>query len=279
MYFCCFYVRFVWTLSQKCPIPDHFENPSVSVREGFFYDVAMIETITTVPGSLPVLSPIEQYICRYIIQNSEQAVNMPIRHLAEAACVSTTSVLRLVRKFGYEGYSDFRSHLLCDPSSSHVFDADEREFELNTFFEITARTPVFEKSMEQAAVILSRSREILFAADSYGRCACDAGLHLFSKGNRQTHLLSEVPEIRERKRGSCAIVIIGSSSENEISRLQSLLPVGKIPLIIIYCGGCPLKLPGNLIDCTGSRQRHNASSLIPAVHILEELRKRANILS
>ncbi|PAC67237.1 RpiR family transcriptional regulator, partial [Enterobacter cloacae] len=54
---------------------------------------------------------IESALYRYIMENSEKVVYMRIRDLADAAHISTSSVLRFCRKVNCEGFSEFKVKL------------------------------------------------------------------------------------------------------------------------------------------------------------------------
>lgn len=43
------------------------------------------------------------------LQNRDEVMYMTIRELADAAGVSTTTILRFCRKFNCDGYSEFRA--------------------------------------------------------------------------------------------------------------------------------------------------------------------------
>ena len=51
---------------------------------------------------------LESALYRYIMENSEKVVYMRIRDLADAAHISTSSVLRFCRKVNCEGFSEFK---------------------------------------------------------------------------------------------------------------------------------------------------------------------------
>lgn len=57
------------------------------------------------------LSPTEQTLFNYILKNIHLVKDMSIRELAEKCFVSTTSIFRLVKKLGYEGYAEFTEAL------------------------------------------------------------------------------------------------------------------------------------------------------------------------
>lgn len=54
---------------------------------------------------------LESALYRYIMENSEKVVYMRIRDLADAAHISTSSVLRFCRKVNCEGFSEFKVKL------------------------------------------------------------------------------------------------------------------------------------------------------------------------
>ncbi|SAZ18114.1 RpiR family phosphosugar-binding transcriptional regulator (fragment) [Citrobacter amalonaticus] len=59
-------------------------------------------------AAIASLNNIEMLVYNYVIKNRDKVMYMTIRELAEAAGVSTTTVLRFCRKFNCEGYSEFR---------------------------------------------------------------------------------------------------------------------------------------------------------------------------
>lgn len=57
--------------------------------------------------SISKLSVTEHNIFNYIVKNMHIVKDMSIRDLSQACFVSTTTLFRLVKKLGYNGYSDF----------------------------------------------------------------------------------------------------------------------------------------------------------------------------
>lgn len=54
------------------------------------------------------LSEAERYLFKYIYNHLEEVTNMSIVKLSENANVSTATIIRLMKKIGYEGYTDFK---------------------------------------------------------------------------------------------------------------------------------------------------------------------------
>lgn len=57
------------------------------------------------------LSDAERYLLEYIYQHIEDISVMSIVTLSEKASVSTATIVRLMKKIGYDGYTDFKYHL------------------------------------------------------------------------------------------------------------------------------------------------------------------------
>lgn len=60
------------------------------------------------------MSGVSAAIARYICANPEECARMTVRELAEKTYSSPSSVVRLCRSVGFEGYKEFRQELLLD---------------------------------------------------------------------------------------------------------------------------------------------------------------------
>lgn len=60
----------------------------------------------------PSLSNTEQQIARFILENPEEATSMTVRKLAQKTYSSPSSVIRVCRALGFEGYKDLRHALV-----------------------------------------------------------------------------------------------------------------------------------------------------------------------
>jgi len=261
---------------QNMSVFDRFQNLSVFRKKVFFYDETMKNTEKPTE-QLPPLTTAEYSIYHYILENYEEVRLMTIRELAKKVYTSTSTILRFVKKFGYDGYSEFQKCVRKTDDVSEIFNQDESRQNLSSYFRVTSCSASFEKSIDRAAALLSRNHEVLFGGDSYGRYALDTGIRLFESEKNKALYMDMDCQIKERRRGTCGVFILGSSTKEETESLRHTLPVGKIPLIVIYCGGQPLRLPCNMIDGRALRNETSpATSIIPAVHILEQLRKRMN---
>jgi DNA-binding MarR family transcriptional regulator len=255
---------------------DRFQNLSVFRKMTVHYDEAMKNKEKTT-GQLPPLTAAEYNIYHYILENYEEVRHMSIRELSKSVYSSTSTILRFVKKFGYDGYTEFHRRIRKSHDVSEIFCLDDSRQNLSSYFKVTSCSASFEKSIDSAAALLRKNHEVLFGGDSYGRYALDTGIRLFESETNKALYMDMDCQFKERRRGTCGVFILGSSTKEETESLRHTLPVGKIPLIVIYCGGQPLQLPCNMIDGRALRNETSpATSIIPAVHILEQLRKRMN---
>ena len=56
----------------------------------------------------------EVVIADYILNHCEEVLKMTTRQLANGTYASATIIVRFVRKLGYQGFNDFKIHLLTD---------------------------------------------------------------------------------------------------------------------------------------------------------------------
>ncbi|GEN94039.1 MurR/RpiR family transcriptional regulator [Pediococcus ethanolidurans] len=65
-------------------------------------------------------SNVDKQIAKYVLVNQEKVCAMSINNLAEAAFVSTSSVLRFAQKLGFHGFSDFKYFLSWNENTKKV---------------------------------------------------------------------------------------------------------------------------------------------------------------
>lgn len=63
------------------------------------------------PESYDALSETERYLLNYIYEHLEEISKMSIVKLSENANVSTATIVRLMKKIGYDGYTSFKYNL------------------------------------------------------------------------------------------------------------------------------------------------------------------------
>ncbi|MGX6961653.1 MurR/RpiR family transcriptional regulator [Vagococcus xieshaowenii] len=109
------------------------------------------------------LNQLEIDIYHYITQNLDKVIYMRIRDLADATHVSTTTILRFCKKFGCQGFSDFKLKL-----QMYVTEQKNRNEEIELvdelpYIEFLKRTNTidFQQPIEESANILTDADLIL----------------------------------------------------------------------------------------------------------------------
>lgn len=131
------------------------------------------------------------YTCNYISQNMHVCQNNTVSEIAQLANVSSSSIIRLVQKLGFKGYSEFRYFLKSE------LDRIDRSSIINTtkigssivLEDMKSTIRLFEqnKSVENIYDLLSNSNRIYAYATGYGqsimlqefsRCLINVDIHL-----------------------------------------------------------------------------------------------------
>ncbi|MHC1684056.1 MAG: MurR/RpiR family transcriptional regulator [Clostridiaceae bacterium] len=76
----------------------------------------------------------DKYILKYILKNKKECYNLGINELGKRCNVSRSTILRCVKKLGFEGYSEFRLHLKwkeTDMSTDEVNNIEKLFSEIN----------------------------------------------------------------------------------------------------------------------------------------------------
>lgn len=71
------------------------------------------------------LSENDIHILKYIVNNKEKVSNMIIEDLSELCNISRTTILRLCKKLGFKGYSEFKTFLKWELASKQTIENDK----------------------------------------------------------------------------------------------------------------------------------------------------------
>ena len=112
-------------------------------------------------AAIASLNNLEMMVYHYVIKNRDKVMYMTIRELAEAAGVSTTTVLRFCRKLQCEGYSEFRVRFKLYLEQNEPQQANIGASEIMSFFK-SINNDEFDQLLEQAVDIILASERIIF---------------------------------------------------------------------------------------------------------------------
>ncbi len=75
----------------------------------------------------PIASGAERGILKFLLEHPEDAVDLRIKQLAERSFTSASTVIRLCRKMGFDGYKEFHKALLCELAVRREADKEHQQ--------------------------------------------------------------------------------------------------------------------------------------------------------
>ncbi len=235
------------------------------------------------------LSDIDQHIYKYICANYDKVIYMRIRELAKASNVSTSTVLRFCKKFGCEGYAEFKYKLRDYLNQSYTvpFDSIDYDQSENIAFLEKLDSHIFEQSLDEAAHVIADADLIIFVGVGASGTVAQYGVHLFSTlvsfslliddpQNMPMHLLS--PKLNHDR--LCFIVLSVSGEQEPITHLLEDHSLSHKKVISITNGSNSTLAKASDINFAYYVPMEiyddmNVTSQIPAMAVLEALSRRA----
>lgn len=233
----------------------------------------------------PNLSDIEVYIYKYVLANPKTVSHMSITELADATNSSTASILRMCRKYGCKGFSEFKFKLqneLENPStlSSDVFNT--RYHDLKHFMEVTVPSKEFQSSMEKAAKLLSQKHLIVFAGSGSSNIMAEYGTLYFSYLFNLTFRIEDINnyplEFFPKELAEETCIIVCSTSGNTKETIDYIRDYHRAGSSLIAITGNANSILTNLADVSISYSvpiimsgSSNLTTQAPCLYIIETL--------
>lgn len=107
------------------------------------------------------LNALEMAVYNYVTKNREKVIYMKIRELAAQAHVSTTTVLHMCKKFGCDGYTEFKLQLKQEMLRDKKDIADLDIAALQDFL-VRLSSPAIQEQIDQVVQMLRGAGHILF---------------------------------------------------------------------------------------------------------------------
>ena len=180
------------------------------------------------------LNELELSVYNYIATNQNQIRYMTIRELADAAHVSTSTVLRFCKKMGCEGYAEFKiefRHYLSQLSQSRPgYDSSE----ISNFFR-TAFSPDYQLEIEHIAEILSRYSCIIFLGIGNSAFTAQYAARYFSNAGKLCFCISDpyYPVDPDPELNTIAVAISTSGETEPTLALANQFKMHGCPLVSI----------------------------------------------
>ncbi|NDJ56014.1 MurR/RpiR family transcriptional regulator [Enterobacteriaceae bacterium 4M9] len=226
------------------------------------------------------LSARERLVAGYIQENQLSLKNMSIQTLAKINSVSTTTILRLCHKLGYNGFSDLKIDLISASGSPKKDDVLQEDIHLNDAIEtVNAKILAIEKSsidethaimnveqLEAATQLIRQSNKVvIYGAGSSGLVGKELEYQLIKiKKDVSCHLDStiQLSIVNTLDKHDLMIIISHSGENHDGIRLLTAAQTLGVPSIAIT------RMGQSRISALASMSLHtiaseSASRLIP----------------
>lgn len=232
-------------------------------------------------AAIASLNNLEMTVYHFVIKNRDKVMYMTIRELAEAAGVSTTTVLRFCRKLNCDGYSEFRIRFKLWLEQHTPQQDNFAVGEIIRYFN-GINTAEFDALLDSAAeIILSSERIILVGVGSSGAMA-KYGARFFSNMGKFSNHIDDpyFPITSDMARNALAILLSVSGETEEILRFASQFSLHhcKVLSVTSHDGSSLARLADFNISWHIPQTRldggYDITTQIPVIYILESLGRR-----
>ena len=227
------------------------------------------------------LNNLEMMVYHYVIKNSDKVMYMTIRELADAAGVSTTTVLRFCRKLNCDGYSEFRVRYKLYLEQNEPPQANFGAGEIISFFK-SVNNDEFDTLLDQAVDIIFASERIIFVGAGTSGSLAKYGARFFSNIGKFSNHIDDpyFPVTNDMAKNALAIVLSVSGETEEILRFarQFSLHNCKVMTITSHEHSRLAKLADFNISWHAPQMRiagvYDVTTQIPVIYILESLGRK-----
>lgn len=181
------------------------------------------------------ISENDEFILNYIEENLDQIPRISSRELARRTYTTSTAVIRLVRKLGYENYNDFKLHIVSDLKSLNNDDLSVSNEDMlslmNKISTISAKSiqqfkdTLSVKKLNKIVKLLTESTYVDIVADNFNQSLAEYASHflysigkianVYDEDDKQLYLSLNVPDDH-------IVIIISRSFSNYMSILKML---------------------------------------------------------
>ncbi len=161
-------------------------------------------------------------VYNYVIKNRDKVMYMTIRELADAAGVSTTTILRFCRKLNCEGYSEFRVRFKLYLEQNEPQQVNFGASEIISFFK-SVNNEEFDALLNDAVNIILSSERIIFVGAGTSGSLAKYGARFFSNIGKFSNHIDDpyFPVTNDMAKNALAIVLSVSGETEEILRFAS----------------------------------------------------------
>lgn len=126
----------------------------------------------TIEKNRELLNKNENYLLKYILENTEKIANMKIQDLSKYTFTSTATIVRFCKKLGYCGYSEFKANLVNSIRKENNKDS-QKEKGIFLFDDIVkTRDLINEDLIEDVIKMINTAEKIDFYGEGSSKDVC-----------------------------------------------------------------------------------------------------------
>ncbi|WP_190289076.1 MurR/RpiR family transcriptional regulator [Lactococcus kimchii] len=168
------------------------------------------------PEQISKLNELETLVFDFIIKSPEQVQQMTIRDLASQAHVSTSTIVRLCTKLGFEGWADLKFYLKSQarektPEEQHY----DNMLEFNMFLR-RMNTDVYQAKLNKAAQMIAQADCTIFLGLGTSGSLSEYATKYFANTGLRSFVISDpFQAVQVQGMGNIVAVILSVSGETE----------------------------------------------------------------
>lgn len=184
----------------------------------------------------------EKLISNYIVENSEEVVNMSSRELASKIFTNSTTIIRFIKKLGYDSYNDFKINFLYDLKND-VYNKEDLKLsgQENIYTILSKLTTLHEhiifetkknmniEKIQQISKLLNNIKEINFFATDANKAIAECVSHNLFLIGKKSNVYSSMSKILLYNEVNCdpSIVIILTRQGQDKNIAKAMLGLKK----------------------------------------------------
>ena len=225
----------------------------------------------------------DRVIYDYIMQHKEEIYYMRIRDLAEAAHVSPASVVRLLKKSGYESFAEFKSEVRRQTKQNQqqpVFDTKEI---VDEFFNRTL-TKDYNHQLDKAVELIHKAGLVIFFGIGTSGILAEYGSRQFINLGKRTFFVKDpfypLRNASEDFTESAAIILsVSGETEQVLEQMEALKEQGSKIISITNTSGNTLAKNSDVnlayhLTPEVVGKEVNITSQVPVTYLLETLARK-----
>lgn len=226
------------------------------------------------------LSEKELIIYNYVLKHKVQIPYMSVRDLAQATFTSNATVLRFVKKLGYDSYLEFKYEIKKELSKPTTGGKNDRKEIFHCLQQLN--TEYYNQKLSKVSNILKKQHQLLFLGIGNSSYVADYGARIFMTRNHHAFKIQDPYARINNVQLPVALIVLSVSGNTDevIESVEHWKSLGVTVIAITSNSDNRLsRISDYILPYYLNEQRINDidfTSQIPPMFILEELAERVS---